>query len=365
MQNKKTEGTGEWAWARFFLKHDAAAFSAARASHDKGDLLGSFILLKCYRNGIGVKKDDQIKDKLNTYVRTKLTMKKAPLTAIDSYMLAYLLPDPKTGPTIEVNEGFVGRAKSVELIGGKSRWEHLSDSAEAGFAQALDEVGTSMQNRNLAQAVQYFEIAAKSGLASSMKNLGILYALSPQMKDAKQAKKWTEKSAQAGDVYGMINMAALADRKIVDNISAKEARKWIEAAAVCGHPAGLLEKGVSHFNGKYGIPVDAVAGKALLQKAADGGDSSSLGKISYLYQTGTGLDKNLKLAAKFAEAAYVQGDVSGPTKLELIYRTLLATDPSVATKRKYWEEVAKGLSPTAPEITGELKKIDPFSLKVE
>ena len=77
------------------------------------------------------------------------------------------------------------------------------------------------------------------------------------------------------------------------------------------------------------------------------------------------MEKNLKLAAEFAEAAYVQGDISAPTKLELIYRTLLVSDPAAETNRKYWESVAKGLNPTAPQITGALKRIDPFALQVE
>ena len=64
---------GEWAWARFFLKHDAEAFKAAKQAHKDGDILGTFILLKCYRNGVGVKKDDVVKEQLNQLLKQKLT----------------------------------------------------------------------------------------------------------------------------------------------------------------------------------------------------------------------------------------------------------------------------------------------------
>lgn len=343
---------GEWAWARFFLKNDAEAFKAAKAAHENDDILGTFILLKCYRNGVGIKKDNAFKDKLNLQLRSKLTDQKTH-NAVEKYILAYLLPKTLNQQST-VRSHYTGRAKTTELILGKSRWQHLSESAKEGFAQALVEAGATYQPKTMAGAKTLYTKAAELGLAEGMQRLGLIHVISPEFKDLEKAKEWSKKAAAAGDVQSMINLATLT----------KE-RTWIDQAGASGHPTGLVEQAVAHYTGSFGVPIDEAKGKQLLQQAAKAGDAVTLSKLAHIFHVGIGVKYDLKQAAKFSEAAYIQGDTGAPLRLKVIYKVLHEKDANYHDQHRYWSEVARGSTPTAPHITGPLAKIDPFNLVVE
>ena len=369
LTHPKKFSIAETAWANFYLISDPGTYDLAMKAHREGDIRGSFILLKCHRGGIGVKKDDEVKSKLNFDIRTKLEKIETP-NAIENYMLAYLLPGNASGIVVGNNPD---KMVEEEAKGRNSRWFHLNASANAGFAQAMDEVGLAMQRHDEQRAFAWYKKAAQAGLAAGMKNLGFLYAMSPQLKDPELASTWTRRAAQAGDIYGMVNMGAFVDKKVLDNVTLKEAQSWINKAEKTGHSLGYLEKGLALLTGNYQFAVDRKAGYALLQKAVQSGDSFSLSQMSTFYEQGLGVDKSRVKAAEFAEAAYVQGDISAAGNLARIYAIQAADDPSLQERADYWK--TRAMSPSLayavnldkkhPGIVKALHAINPFTLQVE
>lgn len=367
LRDPEAVGTSEWAWARFFLVADRKAFEVARKRHGEGDTLGSFVLLKCLREGVGVKRDESEEAKINFRIRSALEAIESP-SALEHYLLAQLEPGDEDGV---VRSATADDSLEAKVANQEARWNHLIKSAEAGFAQAMDEVGFALQRDDEAGAFEWYRKAAESGLASGMKNLGYLYALSEIRKDPDKAREWTFKGARAGDIYAMVNVGAFKDREVLDNITLEEAQFWIDRAAESGHDLGKLEKGLALLIGNYGYRKDPVSGFRLLQSAAASGHSFALGQIAFFYLEGVGVEKDWGKAAEFAEAAWVQGNRSSARMLAHIYGE--GSPERSDAKSKYWKTqamggglaYAAGLDETHPEIVKALAEIDPFSLKVE
>ena len=360
---------GIWAFARFFLVPDKTTYTAALKAHEKGDLLGTFIVMRCHTVGAGVRVDHDVRRACNVTLREALEKREDP-SARDSYLLSYLSQADATG-TIHADQ--FEPEEDAYKVAGKYGHEHRQTSAESGFAQAMVEEGLAVQSEDPAAATKWYRNAADLGHAGGMKDLGFMLATgrSPDGKDEKEAMRWTREAAKRGNIYAMINVGAFFDRLKIEGTSEKEARASIERAEKTGHYLGALEKGLALLNGTYGYEVDKAAGLALLQKGARSGHSYALGQLAYFYSSGVGVEIDYKMAAELGKASWLQGREYALQTIAKCYQRDedLAKDEAA---KDYWELMAQGgglafaLGKSEPEgaVAEELEKIDPFGIKL-
>jgi TPR repeat protein len=91
-----------------------------------------------------------------------------------------------------------------------------------------------------AAAVQWFERAARQGLAEAQFQLGNMYAyglapLPPEQDPSRLAAQWYFEAARQGHAEAQYSLGILFLTGSGVELSATEARKWIERAAAQGH----------------------------------------------------------------------------------------------------------------------------------
>src|SRR5690606_2084761 len=87
-----------------------------------------------------------------------------------------------------------------------------------------------------------------------------------QKKNYKEAKKWTLKTAERENIYGIVVMASI----YMMEANYSEAAVWVEKAADKGQPTGMMLMGtILGTNGKYQEATD------WFQKACDAGNQMS------------------------------------------------------------------------------------------
>lgn len=364
-----SRATGQWAFARFYLLPDRKTYEAAWKAGEAGDPLGKFIVMRAHQTGEGVKRDPKTAWRMNVELREALGSKTSP-TPLESYILSYLTQADKEGV---VKVSAFPKEEDAYRVAGKQSADHLRASAEAGFAQAMDEIGESEQTGEPESARRWYLRAAEAGLASGMKNLGFMLARGSQA-DPPEAIRWTRMAAEKGNIFAMVNMAAFHERLQLPGLTEKDAVEWVERGVASGHPLGLMEKGLALLMGNYGMKIDETAGKALLQQAAATGSSFTLRQIAIFYLDGTGVKRNYAKAAEFARAAWQQGAGQQAAR---ILATAYRKNPKLEGEKnesKYWETqsmgdgsmaYALGMDDRHPLIPAMLAKIDPFSLKIE
>ena len=109
----------------------------------------------------------------------------------------------------------------------------LRAAAEKGDPRAQFIMGSHyLEKRDFAKAAEWFEKAARRGLAVAQYRLGTLYERGRGVsRDAKEALKWYEKAAKAGNVKAMHNLAVMLTNGQGGRTSYAEAARWFLSAA--------------------------------------------------------------------------------------------------------------------------------------
>lgn len=163
------------------------------------------------------------------------------------------------------DRGVNGDEKSLEL---------LKESAEEGFADAQEMIGSSYLNgwngsvKDGSLAALWFEKAARQGHVGAMKTLGAMYKYGIQIKaDLKKAIQWYRQASGTGD---------------------SEAMRHLEDIFFEGAPDPVTDQELA----------------ALCRKTSDLGEGGAY-KLGVLYEQGRGVEKDLKVA-------YMWYTVAGP-----------------------------------------------------
>jgi len=359
-----------WAFANFYLKPGRDVAETARVAHEAKEPLGTYVLLLCHRSGVGLRQDEATLHKLNFELRTHLEKVKDQ-TPLEEYMHSRLMEGNEKGvvTTAKPDDSLKDKFKNEDV-----RSERLLKSAQRGVAQAMDEIGEAHQaSENWNSAYEFYERAAKSGLAAGLKNQGYLMMEGKGCtKNVEQAVKLTLEAAERGDIYATINIGMFHERGMGREKSSVEARKWIDRAAASGNYEGCFEKGLALLMGHYGYEKDPVKAKALLQQAADSGACTALYRIANWYGRGIGLKLSGSKAVAFAEAAFVQGEEQAAGLLAYAYDKGLDDVKPNKERASYWQgrtnasmAYAFGLDAEDHAMVKYLKTVDPFKLKVE
>ena len=363
-QANDPHGQGLYAFARFQLSPDAEMGAAAKAAHDGGDYLGTFVLMLCHEQGRVFGFDKVTRWKLNHRLRIKLD-KIAKPSPIQRFVLGHLSPADENGVTeLKGNISDSQRAQAAR------RLAHLRIAADAGFAEACNTIGRDHQNkRDHERAYRWYERAAQVGLSAGMRNQSFLALRGLGItKNEKLALELAVLGAEAGDCMSNINLAMHHEKGWGTEKDSAKARQFVERAATTGHWMGYLEKGFALHMGNYGFEIDRDAGKSEFQKALATRNREALETLSQLYAQGKAVERNEQLAVDMAEAAFVQGSTKTTRLLAYLYSNGVAGQPADKEAAEFWQiQSTPAMWPLAESnfpYRRRLEKIDPWAIKI-
>ena len=232
------------------------------------------------------------------------------------------------------------RGYGVEEDFGKA-FEWFQKSAKEGNAFGMTLFGDCYRDgegceQDLSLAVEWYEKAAALEDEYAMCRLGMLYDEGDGVpENPVLGAEWYRKSAEAGNAQGMYYLALdyeygtgveqndeeariwyqkAADKGYADAEcrmgeycfdagNYAKARYWYRRAAKQGNGKAMWMQGILRFSEKYGLQNDWKAFQ-YFQQSAEAGFGWGMYSLAHCYETGSGVQKNLKLAGEwYAKAA--------------------------------------------------------------
>ena len=210
-------------------------------------------------------------------------------------------------------------------------------AADEGCAPAQRRIGDYYADEEkYKDAMRWYEKAAEQGDGASFNEIGLMYSNGKGVRqDANKAFGWFQRSAEAGFGWGMFNLAQCYEYgdgvQQNDRIAKKwyekaaneslaeaecrmgeyccdagdyaKARYWYRRAAEQGNGRAMWMQGILRSSEKYGLQNDWKAFQ-YFQESAEAGFGWGMYSLAHCYETGSGVQKNLKLAGEwYAKAA--------------------------------------------------------------
>lgn len=176
---------------------------------------------------------------------------------------------------------------------------------------------------------------AAEGDRDAMFKLGLMYATGRGVnEDDAEAIRWYEEAARAGHAAAMNNLAGHHARGEGVARSETKAVEWLTRAADAGHPRAKSALAARMLHGA-GVPKDEVRSHQLASEAAESGDSAAMLLVARAYTLGRGTERNETLAARWIARAAKTGDARAMAS----YGAILAEGRGVAPDAKeafYW-----------------------------
>lgn len=201
--------------------------------------------------------------------------------------------------------------------------DSLKEKADKGDIQSQLDLGymflygANGANIDYKQAIHYYNMAAQSGNAVALNNMGSLYfnGIGTDVDYAK-AINCFEKAAKLGSNDAAVNLAIIylgSDKK---NKSAEDLQKIYDLllqAKKSNYSAKYL-LGYSYYTG-FLVPQDYIKAFKLIKEAADNSYDEAQFVISEFFISGKGTTKNYNQAVKYLRAASAQGHKEAIVKL--------------------------------------------------
>ena len=210
-------------------------------------------------------------------------------------------------------------------------------AADEGYAPAQRRIGRYYADEGkYKDAMRWYEKAAEQGDGVSMNRIALLYSNGNGVhQDANKAFGWFQRSAEEGFGWGMYNLAHCYENgdgvqqndriakewyekaAYVGNSDAEcrmgeyccdagnyaKARYWYKRAADRGDGRAMWMQGVLRASEEYGLQNEWKAFQ-YFQQSAEAGFGWGMYNLAHCYETGSGVQKNLKLAREwYAKAA--------------------------------------------------------------
>ena len=160
--------------------------------------------------------------------------------------------------------------------------------------------GKANSTADLAKARSWFEKAAAAGHLQASNELGLLYYQGKGVEaNPQQAVKYILKAANAGLAQAQYNLGLLYANGHGVELNLPTASQWFEKAAVQGLPEAALDYGLMVYGGDAGIRKDYKIGSQWLLVAANAGNANAQLYIARILAAGRGMPKDRVEAAKF------------------------------------------------------------------
>jgi TPR repeat protein len=210
-------------------------------------------------------------------------------------------------------------------------------AAEQGSARAQNNLGTMLKEgigvtKDPEEAVKRYRQAAEQGDATGQYNLAGMYRyLNGVARDPKEAVKWYRKAAEQGHASAQHNLARMYESGYGITRDHKEAVKWYRKAAEQDNVWAI-----ARLKDLTKLLSDKKAYRTTL-KQAESDDAEAQNKLGDMYEDGTGVKKNPRLAIKWFTKAATQGLASAQRSLGVMYGKGLGViqDEVVALKWLY------------------------------
>ena len=187
--------------------------------------------------------------------------------------------------------------------------EYFEKAAKEGVAEAYCDLGNLYFDGNgvaqdYKQAFEMYLKGAKTGDPDCMDNLGMCYFWGHGTEtDLQKSAFYNEKAAKAGVVRAMFDMGLNYERGYGVGQNIEQALYWLEKAAEENYPEALLELGSLYFIGEF-VEKDLEKSFNYYQRGVEIGDVCSKLMISTFYEEGLVVEKDLEKAKALNQEAY-------------------------------------------------------------
>lgn len=180
--------------------------------------------------------------------------------------------------------------------------------AENGDADAQFNVGLAYYNqKDYANAVKWYELAAEKDYALAQNNLGVCYDKGTGVKkNPVEAAKWYGKAAEQGMAIAQHNLGYCYYHGLGVEKDYDEAYKWYRKAAEQGNKSAISKL--------YYWPTSKIE---KLRMLANLGHAESQYLLAVSYAKGEGVKQNMEEAAKWYKKAAEQGHTKAKAALGL------------------------------------------------
>ena len=247
----------------------ADEFAKWRKEAEQGNALAQSALGLCYRNGMGVVKDEK--------------------------------------------EAVKWLRKAAELGDARAQY-FLGDCYANGTGVTKDEV----------EAVKWYRKAAEQGNEVAQLRLGFCYSNGWGVgTDVAEAAKWYRKAAEQGHPDAQYNLAACFAGGVGVVKDESESAKWLCKAAEQGHPDAQFNLGRCYYSGE-GVEKDRLVAVKWIRKAAEQGHVTAQNNLASFYDDGEGVVKNEILAYQWFLLASANGNQTAKRNLPILEAKLTA-----------------------------------------
>lgn len=195
------------------------------------------------------------------------------------------------------------------------------------------------------EALKWFEKAADAGNATAMaKAASIYYAgVGNVARNRRKAFHLYLRAAESGNHHGMLRVGIFySSGEWPAEQNYQKAAEWFQKAAELGENAAMHNIGMFHLEGK-GVSLSVDKGMTWLHKAALNNDITALRKLIWLYSQGEmGVQKDPVKAYEYALQASEQGDALSMLKLAAFLKAGIGVEPN-EEKARYWVDFAQNL----------------------
>jgi TPR repeat protein len=199
---------------------------------------------------------------------------------------------------------------------------YLEQAATMGSSRALRILAErALQAKDYAEAVRWYQQAAKTGDVKAMFRLVSLYNdPAIPIHDQAQVKRWVQQAIKAAESdpnemarIGEAYMTGLGVEK-----NSKAAAEWFYKAGEAGSAKGMRMLGKMYMEGN-GVPQDRSIAVSWLNKAAEKGDLSAMVAVAEAYSTGSGVQLDFDKASEFYRAAAQHGSTKAMREIGFLY----------------------------------------------
>jgi hypothetical protein len=196
-------------------------------------------------------------------------------------------------------------------------------AAENGVPEAQFMLGVGYQNgsagltKDDAEAMKWFQKAAKQGNPTAMNAIGHLYEDgkgAPQ--NLPEAISWYQRAAEKGDEWAQVRVGRAYTKGEGVGLDKVEAVKWYRKAASQGSLSAQFYLGHALQQGE-GAPQNFVEAAKWFRKAAEGGQGDAQFRLAMAYLEGQGVTKNVTEAYVWSSLAAANGHANGPKLRDL------------------------------------------------
>lgn len=240
-------------------------------------------------------------------------------------------------------------------------FEWYEKAAKLGDAHSQNELGMLLRNgikghdKDINRALILFNTAAKQGYPGAYLNLGKLYSEGLGVeKDYKKAIELFRTAANNGNVDALYELGEFYYQGIGGFKSRTAALKYYFTAATQGHSDSMLKLG-KMYEASDGDPSKGPVDAAIwYQKAIDKKNVEALYRLGALHEAGKGVEQDYKKAFDLYKKSYDRGSEEAGLALARLYEDGNGVSQNLNQTRNIYQKAAKTGNPIAMLETGRL-----------